>query len=374
MAVRCCAARGAERARPALGAVRGARARPVRPAQPARATAGGGVGDTTSEGDGEDAEIGMGSEPVAPRAQGAAAAADAGADDVAAEPAAEAEEQDEPANASANGSAGAFKYTPPPLPSASDAMDAMDVDDLKEILLDTMEGTERGLSGSAESRGEILELIARLEAINPTPAPTASTSMAQLEGKWRLVWTSTSELVALLAASRLPLVRVVDIFQTIDGASRTAENNVVLELPFARTSVSATAEIEVTSPKRLNVTFTKTGVATPTLLDDIDVPSSVEVMGTSVDLGFAREPLLALKVRYWGALARSAAMESGMRHTRADNAACIPCTTPAVRAIARHRRMPPSALRAPPRASSPLMAWRCPCARARPRLADRRGS
>ena len=243
----------------------------------------------------------------------------------AAEPAAEAEEQDEPANASANGSTGAFKYTPPPLPSASDAMDAMDVDDLKEILLDSMEGTERGLSGSAESRGEILELIARLEAINPTPAPTASTSMAQLEGKWRLVWTSTSELVALLAASRLPLVRVVDIFQTIDGASRTAENNVVLELPFARTSVSATAEIEVTSPKRLNVTFTKTGVATPTLLDDIDVPSSVEVMGTSVDLGFAREPLLALKVRYWGVLARSAAMESGMRHTRADNAACIPC-------------------------------------------------
>ena len=221
-------------------------------------------------------------------------------------PAAAAEEEaalGAPETAAVNGASvtSSSPYVPPPLPSAADAMASMDAEDIKEILLDSMEGTEKGLEGSAESRGEILELLAQLEARNPTPAPTSAAEMSKLEGTWRLVWTSTSELVALLAASRLPFLRVVDVYQTIDGASRTAENRVVLEVPFARTSVSATASLEVTSPKRLNVTFTKTGVATPTLLDDVDVPSSVEVLGNAVDLSLVRTPLLALRDSFVGA-------------------------------------------------------------------------
>ena len=48
--------------------------------------------------------------------------------------------------------------------------------------------------------------------------------MTDLNGEWKLVYTSNSELTALLALSRLPFVTVGDITQTIDGPSLTVIN------------------------------------------------------------------------------------------------------------------------------------------------------
>jgi PAP_fibrillin len=42
---------------------------------------------------------------------------------------------------------------------------------LQMVLLDSLYGTERGLSASSELRGEISELITQLEAANPSDAP-----------------------------------------------------------------------------------------------------------------------------------------------------------------------------------------------------------
>ena len=50
--------------------------------------------------------------------------------------------------------------------------------------------------------------------------------VADLNGEWKLVYTSNSELTALLALSRLPFVAVGDITQTIDGPSMTVTNKV----------------------------------------------------------------------------------------------------------------------------------------------------
>ena len=48
-----------------------------------------------------------------------------------------------------------------------------------------------------------------------------------LDGTWRVVYTSNSELSILLAlASRLPLLEVGDLTQTIDSAAMTVENRV----------------------------------------------------------------------------------------------------------------------------------------------------
>ena len=49
---------------------------------------------------------------------------------------------------------------------------------------------------------------------------------ADLNGQWKLVYTSSSELTALLALSRLPFVTVGDITQTIDVPSETVVNKV----------------------------------------------------------------------------------------------------------------------------------------------------
>jgi PAP_fibrillin len=48
-----------------------------------------------------------------------------------------------------------------------------------------------------------------------------------LNGEWKLVYTSNSELIALLVLSRLPFVTVGDITQTIDGFSLTVTNKVL---------------------------------------------------------------------------------------------------------------------------------------------------
>lgn len=70
----------------------------------------------------------------------------------------------------------------------------------------------------------------QLEALNPTPEPNEARQA--LGGTWRLAYTSNSELVALLALARLPLVRVGEITQSIDPMGQTVENRVELEAPL----------------------------------------------------------------------------------------------------------------------------------------------
>jgi hypothetical protein len=53
-------------------------------------------------------------------------------------------------------------------------------------LLDSLYGVERGLQASAEVRAEIGELIGKLEANNPTPAPNQVTAPS-LKHCWFLV-------------------------------------------------------------------------------------------------------------------------------------------------------------------------------------------
>ncbi len=57
----------------------------------------------------------------------------------------------------------------------------------------------------------------QLEARNPTPEPNEAREL--LSGAWRLAYTSNSELIALLALGRLPLVTVGEVCAGWQGAS-----------------------------------------------------------------------------------------------------------------------------------------------------------
>eukprot|EP00887_Chlorella_sp_A99_P006433 scaffold3.g6433.t1 len=129
--------------------------------------------------------------------------------------------------------------------------------ELKVALLDTLYGTERGLAASSDTRAEVSELVTQLEARNPTPEPNEA--RGKLSGAWRLVYTSNSELLALLALGRLPLLSVGEITQQ---ARRRG----------------------VRSPKLLQVKFEEGRLATPELLGEVSLPSSVEIAGQLVDL------------------------------------------------------------------------------------------
>lgn len=163
----------------------------------------------------------------------------------------------------------------------------MSIQSLKSALLDSLFGTERGLTARGETKAEINELITQLESQNPTPSPSEAIEL--LTGNWKLVYTSNSELIALLALSRIPFVTIGDIVQKIDG--QTAENQIQISVPFSRTSFSTVASLEVRSPTRLQVKFEEGIVRTPELLEDIDIPSSVSVMGQTVDVSAALKPI-----------------------------------------------------------------------------------
>lgn len=60
---------------------------------------------------------------------------------------------------------------------------------------------------------------------------------------------------------------------------------VELEFPLSKTAVSTTASYEVRSPKRLQIQFNKGAIATPQLLDDIELPTAIPLpTGGNIDL------------------------------------------------------------------------------------------
>lgn len=182
------------------------------------------------------------------------------------------------------------------------------LEELKDVLKDTLWGVERGLSADSDTRAEINELISQIEARNPTPQPNEA--LDTLNGSWKLAYTSNSELVALLALGRLPFVEVGDITQLVNCTSKTVENRIQLSAPFSRTSLAATAAFEVRSPKLLQVQFQEGQVATPELLADFELPQTVDVLGNSVDLGPLRAALQPLDGPLRAAVSQAGALLS----------------------------------------------------------------
>ncbi|GAB4821945.1 hypothetical protein N2152v2_008991 [Parachlorella kessleri] len=178
--------------------------------------------------------------------------------------------------------------------------ETLSVTELKSVLLDSLWGVDRGLSASSDARAEIDELITQLEAKNPTPQPNETPKL--LNGTWRLVYTANSELLPLLGLSRLPLVNVEEITQTINGDTMSVENKVQLSGPLARTSFATSASVEVRSPKLLQVQFRQGRVATPQLLQDVALPQSLDVLGRQVDISPLQSVLQPLEGPLRGAL------------------------------------------------------------------------
>jgi hypothetical protein len=61
--------------------------------------------------------------------------------------------------------------------------------------------------------------------------------------------------------------------------------------PFLKTSFSTTASIDISSPKRLEISFLEGRIATPQLLQDVEFPDSIYVLGQYVDLTNLKVPL-----------------------------------------------------------------------------------
>ncbi len=123
--------------------------------------------------------------------------------------------------------------------------------DEKAAVLRAIAGQNRGLLATAADQARILAAIADLEALNPTPAPVTASPL--LAGNWRLLYTTSRELLGL---NRLPLAQLGPIYQCIrPEAARVYNLAEIVSVPLLAGLVCVAARYEATAAQRLTVNF-----------------------------------------------------------------------------------------------------------------------
>ncbi len=119
----------------------------------------------------------------------------------------------------------------------------------------------RGIAASDTDRQAIASLIARVEDLNPTPNPLSAPEL--LAGDWRLLYTTSQE---LLGIDKVPLAQLGDIYQCVRPEKSLIYNIAeISSLPFCEAIVSVAAgfkpafEPDSTTPssRRVDVKFNR---------------------------------------------------------------------------------------------------------------------
>ncbi|NJK37945.1 MAG: fibrillin [Oscillatoriales cyanobacterium RM2_1_1] len=123
----------------------------------------------------------------------------------------------------------------------------------KAALLEAIAGKNRGLLSTPADAQAILSAIAQLEDYNPNPRPLEAREL--LDGNWRLLYTSSQELLGL---DRFPLYKLGQIYQCIQIKTGNIYNLAeVYGLPYLEGLVSVTARFEALSERRVQVNFSR---------------------------------------------------------------------------------------------------------------------
>lgn len=121
----------------------------------------------------------------------------------------------------------------------------------KAELLQAIAGKNRGLLASENDNLAILAAVARLEEFNPTPRPLDAAD--KLDGDWRLLYTTSTE---LLGIGRVPVLTLGQIYQSIRVKTQQVFNIAeVTSLPLLEGLVSVAARFEPVSDRRVDVGF-----------------------------------------------------------------------------------------------------------------------
>ncbi|MFB2919661.1 MULTISPECIES: PAP/fibrillin family protein [Aerosakkonema] len=121
----------------------------------------------------------------------------------------------------------------------------------KASLLEAIAGKNRGLLATAADKQAILSLVAQLEDRNPTPRPTEAADL--LDGNWRLLYTTSSE---LLGIDNVPLFKLGQIYQCVRVKDAKIYNIAEIGgLPYLEGIISVTATFTPVSERRVNVRF-----------------------------------------------------------------------------------------------------------------------
>ena len=154
----------------------------------------------------------------------------------------------------------------------------------KTDLLEALAPVQRGLTATAADRLAIQAAATRLEDRNPTPDPLAAVGL--LEGDWRLLYTTSQE---LLNIDRVPLASLGQIYQCI----RLAENRIynlaeVKGPPLLSGLVAVSARLEPVTQRRVNVRFERGVVGLQSLLNYQSPSQFIQTLQTTARLSLLK--------------------------------------------------------------------------------------
>lgn len=123
----------------------------------------------------------------------------------------------------------------------------------KTELLEIIAGKNRGLLATPTDKTAILSAVAKLEERNPTPRPVEAAEL--LNGDWRLLYTTSRE---LLGIDQLPVLKLGQIYQSIRvNQSKVYNIAEVYGLPFCEGIISVVADFEQVNERRVQVKFNR---------------------------------------------------------------------------------------------------------------------
>lgn len=121
----------------------------------------------------------------------------------------------------------------------------------KAALLEAIAGKNRGLLATETDQKAILAAVAQVEDRNPTPRPVEAIDL--LDGNWRLLYTTSRN---LLNIDQVPLLQLGQIYQCIRAKEAKVYNIAeVYGLPYLEGLVSVVARFEPASERRVLVKF-----------------------------------------------------------------------------------------------------------------------
>lgn len=121
----------------------------------------------------------------------------------------------------------------------------------KTKLLAAIANQNRGILTTPDDQKAILALITQLENFNPYPRPFNVPQL--LDGNWRLLYTSSEE---LLGIDKFPFLNLGEIYQCIRVEEGKIYNIAEVQgLPLLAGIVSVVAQFEIVTDKRVNVQF-----------------------------------------------------------------------------------------------------------------------
>ncbi len=110
----------------------------------------------------------------------------------------------------------------------------------KNDLRSAIASTNRGIAATDNDKQVIASIVARVEDLNPTPEPLSEPEL--LAGDWRLLYTTSQE---LLGIDKVPLAQLGDIYQCVRPQSQRIYNIAeIRSLPYCEALVSVVAGFE----------------------------------------------------------------------------------------------------------------------------------